>query len=805
MAFKLIKRAARKAYHFVKDKCVPYLGDVYHLDFETFSTQPLGNQKSVGAYRYASDPSSEILIMAIAKNDEEPVAWSVLDKNLDALMLFEAAIESNSLIYAHNSQFESAICRYLLKKCLRASIPESSQWRCTAAMCRLAGIPSSLEESGEFLKLDVRKDKEGDRLIKLFSTPRKATKHDKRTRIMPEDEPEEFAKFVEYCKQDVRTEREIHKRLHKFEMRDLNLATFQMDIRMNERGIPLNVPALEKAAVLMEEYYARLIPQFVETVKSPGDFLTLPAGKIRSEPKDFPLDDGFRPSQIEKVKLFLQRHGYEGDDLQEETVVYYTENPGEMTKQAIEALRLYSLVNSAAVKKIPTMLRLVCSDGYVRGGFKVFGAERTKRWAGSGIQPQNFARPKIKNTMLAYQLICDGWGIDFIECILGDFFDVLISVLRHFIQPHDGTFLQADYSAIEARVNPWLCGLTDKLELFRKGEPIYEIMGSKIFGVPVEEIVALHEAGDSEMRFLGKQAELGCGYQMGAPKFRGTCESYYFTPSDKMVEDYKPRHKAFVTAAFKKKKKEIFNRYEKKGKPVPTRYDDELIWGMTAREHGWFGILLEVYQKDGGTLLDITDQEHFRHFCYDEIAIRAVTAWREDNPGIVASWKAIDHAAKSAIKHKGQVFTVGRLKFQYGNLGGFNALRIRLPSGNFLVYPKAKIEDEHDYERDWTKKTIKFWGIIPNSGGKWGWCSTYGGKILENCTQGESGNIMKYGMLNAERANFPPNMTVHDEMLSKKRGNQTANQLCLLLCDMPDCYEGLPLAAEGKEMPCYSK
>jgi DNA polymerase len=791
------------------------MADIYHLDYETFGSQPLGNQKSVGAYRYASDDETEILILAVTKNDEEPVAMSVLDANLDALMLLEEAIESGSLIYAHNAQFEIAITRYKLAKFIRDlfgikdfKIPHLRQWRCTVAMCRLAAIPSSLSAAGAFLGIEAVKDKLGTARIKKFSVPRRPSKKDPRTRIMPEDEPEEFQMFVDYCLQDVRAEREVHQKLAKFEMKGLALATFQMDIRMNERGIPLNIPALQKAADLMEEYYQRLIPQFVACVATPGGVLTLPAGKVRSEPKEFLLDYGFKPSQVEKVKLFLQDNGYPGDNLQEETVTnIMADPPEEMTDQAIEALRLYSLVNSAAVKKIPTMLRLVCSDGFARGMFKVFGAERTKRWAGSGIQPHNFARPKIKHTFLAYEYLCAGMGIDFFECCFGDFFDVLISVLRHFIQPHEGGFLQADYSAIEARVNPWLCGVTDKLELFKNDEPIYEIMASKIFGVPVEDVVAAHEAGDSAMRFLGKQAELGCGYQMGAPKFRGTCESYYFSPPDSMVEDYIPRHKAFVTAAFKETRKRIVNKYEKKGKMVPPAFlEEEHLWGRTARKHGWFDIYLELYQQDRTkTLLDVEDFEHFRHFCYDELAIRAVTAWREDNPEIVASWKAIDHAAKSAIQNKGNVFTVGRLQFQYGNVGGFMGLRIRLPSGNFLVYPNARLSNEHDDELDWTRTVIKFDGIIPNSGGKWGRCSTYGGKILENCTQGESGNVMKYGMLNADRAGYFPTMTVHDEMLSKETYGQTVEELCTLLCDMPECFDGLPLKAEGQRMKAYSK
>jgi DNA polymerase I-like protein with 3'-5' exonuclease and polymerase domains len=86
---------------------------------------------------------------------------------------------------------------------------------------------------------------------------------------------------------------------------------------------------------------------------------------------------------------------------------------------------------------------------------------------------------------------------------------VLVSVLRHFIQPHEREVLQADYSSIEARVAPWLVGEQSTLDLFINNSPVYETMASQIFGIPVEDVT-------SEQRFIGKQATLGCSYQTGS-------------------------------------------------------------------------------------------------------------------------------------------------------------------------------------------------------------------------------------------------------------------------------------------------
>ena len=713
------------------------MSDIYHLDFETYSEQPLGRQKSVGAYRYASDPSTEILVMAIAKNDGPVQVWNRASGRWnETCELLEEAIESDALIYAHNAQFEHAVCRYLLTKTFGIRPPAAHQWRCTAAMCRLAAIPSSLEKAGDFLDIKMPKDKEGERLIKKFSMPRKATKNDPRTRIMPEDDPEDFAKFIEYCRRDVEAEREIHAKLEKdFPLDGWALDSFQADMEMNDRGIPVNRAALERASTLMDEYLAKMVPKFREQVASPSASLCLPVTTTRKQIKWVNISEGFNPTQRELFNEWLADERWTPPDLTADTVEAKLADPGDLTERGQAALHTYSLISSAAVKKIPAMLKMTCADGYVRGALLVFGAERTHRWTGRGMQPQNFARPRIGFTELAYDMLCQRCTLDEIEDVCGDFFDVLVSVIRHFIQPHDGVCLQADYSSIEARVAPWLVGEQKKLDLFAKGEPIYEIMAQRIFGGKVENIT-------QDQRFIGKQAELGCTYNMGAPKFRGTCEGYGFVPPKEMVAEFKSRRK-----------------------------------GTMESQEAW---------------VDAT---------YDDLAERAVAAWRKANPVIVKSWTKLDKAAKWCIQHPKKVKTVGLMKLTFRKVGGFDALLIKLPSGHRLVYPKARLATR----KGWGDE-IQFYGVIPNSGGQWGWCSTYGGKILENCTQAAAGDVMRHGMQNAARAGYHAFMLVHDEILTLKTSDdQTHEELCDLLCDPALWMKGLPLAAEGGTLPFYKK
>lgn len=774
------------------------MADTYHLDYETYSPQPLGNQDSVGAFRYASDPEAEILIMAIAKNAGAPLTWDKMKGGDAALAMLKEAVETGSVIYAHNAQFEHAVSMYLFEKTFGYPPPTAEQWRCTAAMCRLAAIPSSLADAGEFLGISMPKDKIGKLLIDKFCKPRKATRKDPRSRIMPTDEPEAFHRFVEYCARDVIAEQQVESVLAPyFTLDGWALESFQADLRMNSRGIPVNRPALEHANTLMEEFLERMVPLFRQQTSVPSGSQWLPITGQRKERKLVPLDKGFNPTQREMMMVWLAERGFTGSDLTAETQEDWIANPRGLTGEAQIALYTYSLISSAAVKKIPAMLKMACEDGYIRGALMVFGAERTHRWTGRGVQPQNYARPRIKFTALAYDMICNGASLDEIESIFGSFFDVLVSVIRHFIQPHEGDCLQADYSAIEARVAPWLVGEEATLQLFRDGIPLYEIMATHIFGVALEDVT-------QEMRFVGKQAVLGCSYNMGRPKFRGTCESYGFTPSQEMVEEYRPRHAGVVTLAFSKYKAAKERDFARRGIDHAKLPSDHRLMELMIREKGWGGMELG---SDGITPEELLSGDlnprQWLHLTYDDLADRAVTAWREKNPIIVRSWKLLDDAAKEAILNPGTIKEVGKLKFCYKEVAGFKALLLKLPSGHCLVYPQARVSENKS--RGWGT-VIEFWGIIPNSGGRWGWCSTYGGKLLENATQAAAGDVMRHGMKCAETAGYDAFMLVHDEILTLiTNPHQTHEELCDLLCQLASWMEGLPLAAEGGRLPFYKK
>lgn len=280
-----------------------------HIDFETFSKADI---RDVGAYRYAFDPSTEILCAAMAIDDEEPVVWDGIMGPFayEELAPHMAAFENpDVLIYAHNAMFEAAIMQALLQKTWGIPCPALSRFRCTMSLARRAALPSKLEKLAEVLELKAQKDNRGKALIKKFSMmqpPRKVSLKNPNglpsRRIRPEDEPEAFAEFMEYCKQDVRAEAEVAKKLAYFDD-PINNANYSLDAVINARGVPVNLTALRHAQLLIEQETALVSDRFRALT-------------------------GFEPTQNAKLLTWLRGEGCELNDLQAETIENFLEKHG---------------------------------------------------------------------------------------------------------------------------------------------------------------------------------------------------------------------------------------------------------------------------------------------------------------------------------------------------------------------------------------------------------------------------------------------------------------------------------------------
>lgn len=468
-----------------------------HLDYETTSACDI----RLGAYRYACDPTTRILMFAVAREGQEPVLWDFLEGGEDALKTLR---ESGDPIFSHNAQFEHAISRYRLKHDTGLPAPDIDRWRCTAAMCRRAAAPASLAEAAKFFKLGDLKDPVGKALIGIFSDQGKKVllrspdggSRKSASPILEDSIPwdwtmtvageqlsvrDAWEKFKEYCLQDVRVEMELHKKLKHFELKGRILESFQFDFRMNDRGVPVNLDALRNADKLVDTLTDKLVQAVTDKC-------------------------GIAPSRRDAILAWLRERGYPEDNLRAGTVDAVLAAPPEgMTAEAVEVLRLRSLVGFAALKKIPTMIASACPDGYVRGTTQ-WHAARTGRAGGRIIQPQNFRKTTIgEDTHLCYRMVREDWEPVWFEDLWPSPLEALASSIRHFIQPHEGQFYDADYSSVENKLAAWIVGEEEELRMIDEGEDMYKHMAVKLFNVPYDKVT-------KDQRTIAKPVVLGAGY-----------------------------------------------------------------------------------------------------------------------------------------------------------------------------------------------------------------------------------------------------------------------------------------------------
>jgi DNA polymerase len=170
------------------------------------------------------------------------------------------------------------------------------------------------------------------------------------------------------------------------------------------------------------------------------------------------------------------------------------------------ALELRRRVSFAATKKLDAFEAYAGPhDNKVRGILMFYGAIRTGRWSSSGPQVQNAKKPKKaleKLTDAIYADIKRGASADELGLVYGNPIESVASCIRHFVD--DGKpMLNADYSAIEARVLAWLAGEQWRLDVFAGHGKIYEASIAQMLGIPLESVT-------KDLRQRGKVSELAC-------------------------------------------------------------------------------------------------------------------------------------------------------------------------------------------------------------------------------------------------------------------------------------------------------
>lgn len=707
-------------------------------DKETYSEVPLKN----GTHAYAA--KAEVMLLTFALDDGAVECW---DRTVSTKMPSHLAdmIHDRDVmtVWANGGMFDRVVAKYALPELYNAVPIE--RWYDTLVQALTHSLPGSLAALCDIFKVaDEDKKLDGKQFIQLFCKP--PAKNVKRPRATRHTHPKEWEDFKTYAIADIPSMRAVHKKMPTWNYQGGEMALWHLDQKINFRGMCMDVELAHAAIRAVDRAQKTLAARTVE----------LTNGDVQ------------RATQRDKLLAhLLWEHGVDLPDLQKSTLERRIEDTS-LPRALRELLAIRLQASTSSTSKYKTLIRSVSADGRLRGTKQFCGASRTGRWAGRLFQPDNMARPSLKQEIIdagieAMKADCEDLTTDNVMELASN------AVRGCIVAPKGKKLAVADLSNIEGRALAWLAGEQWKLKAFADydagtGHDLYKLAYAKSFNVGPETVT-------KDQRQIGKVKELMLGYEGGVG--------------------------AYITGA--------------------ATYNIDL----EAMAEGAVALIpADTWEEAAGTLR-WTKSKRRSTFGLSDQAFMVCESfkrlWRGAHPAVADYWFDVAYAVRRAVASPGVSFDVASSGLQmdaaesnfYKRSKGVHKrpslvvrkdgpwLRVRLPSGRFLCYPSPAVDEGGN---------ISYKGANPYRR-KWGRIKTYGGKMVENITQAAARDVMAANMPAIEAAGYEIVLTVHDEVLTETpdRPEFNADHLSALLATNPAWAAGLPLAAAGFEAGRYKK
>lgn len=745
------------------------------LDFETRSACDL---LKAGAFAYSMHPTTTVMCCC----------WNFETDPIDKVYEWQAGyphlgidqspfpqeladrIAAGEILEAHNAFFEWCIWNNVWRKMLPELPPLSlDQIRCSAAKAAAFALPRALDKAIEALGLPHKKDMVGSANMKKLSKPRKPTAAEKKAlkaegknpdnEIFWLEDREMILRNTKYCAQDVRAERGLSSVLRPLPQREFEF--WQMDLRMNLRGIHCDIELVHIAIELAEAEQSRLNNELYELTDG---YVQKTTGRIKF--KEWMADNGspIPNTQGATLDILLGLDPEDDEAIAELRRELQGITLNDKTRRACEIVRDG---NRSSLAKYKQMLIQLSEGNRLRDMMLYCGASRTGRWSGKGTQPHNFIRgySDIMEEVCQDILTADP---ELLQLLYGvSVLEILSKATRGALIASKGKKLMvADFAAIEARVLLWLAEAMDALQVFYRGEDIYLDMASAIFKYP-----CTNKDDFPFERKVGKAAILGLGYQMGWEKFEDECRNKNGI-TDQEPKFFKDVVKVYREERFPEVKSfwydmneaaiEAVKRYDpKKGAKGPR---------VTVRRITWFmwGQFLHMELPSGRLL------SYFRP--------------------VIKVRKTFMFPAINERGHECSVMVPGPADMTVQQ-GRRRALSIAKAAGKKLV-PNGE-------PKEFQNETLTF--MHENSKTrKWERKETYGGELVENATQATARDLMAEAMWRVDQHDeYDLLLSVHDEEIAEIDDEIIAvkedpiKEFEDMMAELPEWAEGCPVEAEG--------
>ena len=288
--------------------------------------------------------------------------------------------------------------------------------------------------------------------------------------------PEDLAQYGEYCKNDCELTIHLFAEMYREDIDDEEYEAISTTIKM------FSEPVLQLDTDLLKNHLAEIIKtkkELMEKAKSNAEIL-------QSNPKfaEALKELGVLPPMKTSARTGKETFAFAKSDKGLNDLMEH-DNP---KVQALVAARL-GVKSTLEETRTQRLIDIAERIGALPVPLK-YHAAHTGRWGGSDkVNLQNL--PSRGNNVIK----------------------------RAIIAPKGHTLIDADSSQIEARVLAWLSGQDDLVQAFANKEDVYKIMAGSIYDKAPEDVT-------KEERFVGKTTILGCGYGMGAERFRNQLRNF---------------------------------------------------------------------------------------------------------------------------------------------------------------------------------------------------------------------------------------------------------------------------------------
>jgi DNA polymerase len=327
-------------------------------DFETRNVSGCDLTKA-GVWRYATDPATEIICFGYRAGAVDH-SWAPTSSSRDPL---EDMAANPDVAFVCFGGFEQVIWQKIMVERHGFAPISTKRWIDLRATCCSFALPRSLDKALTALGLPVKKDKEGQRLVRSLSRP------NRKTGAYPELTPAIIERVVQYNRIDILALEAMRKQ-GLLRLTTSEQAVWELDQRINARGIAIDTGFVQAAKRMADQVMGEAFAEFAQ------------------------LTDGVSPHQVRKIREWLRSRKCALPNLEAETVSESLELAG-LPDDVRRVLEIRQITAAASLKKLDAMLACVGPDGRARGLLHYHGAT-TGRWSGQLIQPQNFPRPTLE-------------------------------------------------------------------------------------------------------------------------------------------------------------------------------------------------------------------------------------------------------------------------------------------------------------------------------------------------------------------------------------------------------------------------